>query len=420
MRSTTQRPYYGWYLAVTLALTETISWGIVFYTFTVFLTPMEAELGWSRAELTAGFSLMLLVAGVTAYPVGAWIDRHGARWMMTLGSIGASIFVIAWSLVSTQSAYYIVWIGLGVCSAAILYDPAFAVIAHWFHARRGTALAVVTFAAGFASTIFLPLADLLLRSFGWRTAVLILGLFLACVTVPLHAIMLRRRPSDLGLNPDGASHPPARSSAGGAVSTFGQAMRGRAFWMIALAFALISISASAIRIHFIPYLIEHDIDASSAAAATGIIGAMQVVGRVLFAPLDRRYSIQAVMIGVFALQTVSFVFLVLGSAHLLIGAFIVVFGAAQGAATLARPSILVELYGAENYGRISSILTFILTVTSTVAPLGASLIYDQFLDYQPVLWVVMLLALAGTGVAVIFHRRTGATMTAQPVSARPD
>ncbi|MFN8373649.1 MAG: MFS transporter [Anaerolineae bacterium] len=229
------KSYYGWYLAITLALTETISWGIIYYAFSVFLTPMERDLGWSRAELTGGFSLMWLVAGAMAFPVGAWIDKHGPRLLMTVGSIGASLLVIAWSQVTTQLMFYLIWAGLRA-----LYEPAFAVVAQWFQQRRSTALAIITFAAGLASTIFLPLSDALLRGFGWRTAVLILGLFLASVTIPLHALVLRRRPADMGLEPDGAMTA-AKTSAKPAPSiALKAALSGRAFWLLTAAFGLIS------------------------------------------------------------------------------------------------------------------------------------------------------------------------------------
>ena len=173
LRGSTTRPYYGWYIAITLALTETISWGILYYAFSVFLAPMEADLGWSRAELTGGFSLALLVMGAMAFPVGMWIDRHGARLLMTVGSIAATLLVIAWSQVTSLTAFYLIWTGIGVCAATVLYEPAFAVIAQWFRMRRSFALAIITFAAGLASTIFLPLSDALLRGFGWRTGVLL-------------------------------------------------------------------------------------------------------------------------------------------------------------------------------------------------------------------------------------------------------
>jgi sugar phosphate permease len=403
-----EKPYYGWVLAVTLAVTETISWGIIYYSFSVFLTPMENDLGWSRAELTGGFSLMLLVTGIMAFPVGAWIDKHGARALMTAGSIGASLLVIAWSMVTSLPTFYLIWAGLGVCAAAVLYDPAFAVITRWFRQRRSTALAIVTFAAGLASTIFLPLSDALLRSFGWRTAVLLLGIFLACMTIPLHALMLRSRPQELGLQPDGAALPGESSLISSANITFGDAMRGRLFWVLTLAFGLLYLSASAIRIHFIPFLIGAGVDSSTAAFATGAIGIMQVVGRVIFAPLDRRYSTRAIAVGIFGLHIVAMIFLLLGQTTLLIGVFIVVFGAAQGAVTLARPSILAEMYGVTHYGRISSIMVLFLTLTSTAAPLAASLLYDQTGSYQTVLWLVTLLAVAATFVVSLPTRDSSA------------
>jgi MFS family permease len=412
LRGTTPKHYYGWYVTITLALTETISWGIIYYAFSVFLSPMEQALGWSRAELTGGFSLALLVMGAAAFPVGAWIDRHGARLLMTAGSTGAALLVIAWSQVNSLPVFYLIWAGLGVCAATVLYEPAFAVIAQWFHQRRSTALAIITFAAGLASTIFLPLSDALLHHFGWRTAILILGLFLAIVTIPLHALILRRRPEDYGLLPDGI--PPTdvvKTSIRHGISLHA-ALHGRAFWWLTLGFGLASLSAAAIRVHFIPLLMGSGLDSGTAAMAAGSIGIMQVIGRIVFAPLDHRLSSRSIVIGIFGLQTLAIGFLLIGQAPVQIGLFILVFGASQGAATLARPSILAELYGTSHYGRISSVMAIFLTLTSTSAPLGASLLYDHFGSYQLVLWIVLILASAATTVVFLAKR----DMPQSPVS----
>jgi len=411
-RRTAPKPYYGWYIAVTLAVTETISWGILYYSFSVFLTPMQADLKWSRAELTAGFSLALLVMGAMAFPVGALIDRYGPRLLMTLGSVGASLLVIAWSQVSNQTVFYLIWAGIGACAATVLYEPAFTVIAQWFQKRRGAALATVTFAAGLASTIFLPLSDVLLHQSNWRTAVLTLGLFLAMMTIPLHALMLRRSPQTLRILPDGIAH----ESSGDVVKprdvSLHNALHSRIFWLLTLSFGLASLSAAAIRVHFIPYLIKSGVDATTAAFATGAIGIMQVLGRLVFAPMERRWSSTIMVIGVFALQTCALAILLIGQSQVFSALFIMLFGIAQGATTLARPSILAELYGSSHYGRISSVMAVFLTLTSTAAPLGASLLFDHFATYRPVVWLVVLLASTATGVAFLaksaasrFHRQ---------------
>lgn len=87
--------YYGWVLVVALGVTETVSYGILSYAFPVFIAPMEAELGWSRTQVTGAFSLAALVAGAAAVPVGRWVDRHGARALMTAGSVLSTLLLLA-------------------------------------------------------------------------------------------------------------------------------------------------------------------------------------------------------------------------------------------------------------------------------------------------------------------------------------
>lgn len=398
----TTKGFYGWHITIALAITETISWGIVYYAFSVFMTPMENDLGWSRAQITGGFSLALLITAGMAFPVGWWIDRHGARLLMTVGSVGATTLIMAWSQVTSLTGFYLIWAGLGICAAAILYEPAFAVISIWFVKQRSTALAVVTFAGGLASTIFLPLSDVLLDAFGWRDAVLGLGILLGVTTIPLHAIVLRRHPHDLGYLPDGAvqltTDAPQPKRSGVSLSN---ALHSRFFWLLTLAFSLAYLSAAAIRVHFIPFLVDAGIDASVAAYASGSIGLMQVAGRAIFAPLDHRLSTHVIVSGVFALQAAAMLILIAGASVWMIGLFIIIFGAAYGARTLARPAILAEVFGTSHYGRISSVMVIFLTLAATLAPVGAGWLYDTFGSYEPVLWVVLLLAIGATSVMLV-------------------
>ena len=378
--------YYGWYIAIVLAITETVSYGVLFYAFSVFITPMEAELGWSRAQLSGAFSLSLLIAGICAIPVGYWLDKRGSRLLMTLGSIGATMMVLLWSQVTTLPEFVIVMALMGFFGAAILYEPAFAVIATWFAHKRGTAMAVVTFIAGFSSTIFVPLTDALLVAYGWRQAVLILGILLGVITIPLHALVLRRRPADLGLEPDGDEEPVQTSER--RPIKLGTVFRSRFFWILTLAFALSSMSISAVRVHFIPLLISMGIHPSSAAIASGAIGVMQVIGRVIFAPIERRFSSKIMVIGVMALLALSLATLLLGSNPLLIFVFIALFGMAIGTHTLVRPLIVADTYGAAYYGRISSAMVIFLNLTGTTAPFAAGVIFDLFSSYEPMLMIV--------------------------------
>ena len=377
--------YYGWYIALALAITETVSFGVIFYAFSVFITPMEAELGWSRAEISGAFSLLWLITGIFAFPVGYWLDKHGSRLLMTLGSIGATVMVVLWSGVTTLSEFVVVMALMGFCSAAILYEPAFTVIAAWFMHKRGRAMAVLTLVAGFSSTIFVPLADALLVAHGWRQAVFILGILLGAITIPLHALVLRRRPRDLGLQPDGEAQPAEQGKS--ETIKLGAVFRSRFFWILTMAFALSTVSIAAVRVHIIPLLISLGLHPSSAAVGSGAIGVMQVVGRMVFATVERRFSSKTMAIGVFILLALSLATLLLGSSPLLIVLFVGLYGMAIGTNTLIRPLIVADTYGATFYGRISSTMVFFLTLARTGAPFAAGLIFDLFGSYSPMLIV---------------------------------
>ena len=160
---------------------------------------------------------------------------------MTAGSCVAVVLLVAWSAVRTLPAFYLIWAGLGVAMAAVLYEPAFWVVSAWFARRRGLALTVLTVIAGLASVIYVPLSGWLVASQGWRRALVILALLVLVGTLPIHALLLRRRPEDLGLVPDGKPipatlDPVAAGGAGRDDGTVGQAMRDSVFWLVATAF----------------------------------------------------------------------------------------------------------------------------------------------------------------------------------------
>lgn len=400
-----KRLYYGWYIALALAITETVSYGVLFYAFPVFIAPLEAEFGWTRGQLSGAFSLSILIAGFFALPVGYWLDKHGARLLMTCGSIGATIAVLLWSRVTAFPEFVAVMGLMGFFGAAILYEPAFAVIAAWFAQSRGTAMAVVTFVAGFASTVFTPLSHALLEAFGWRDAVFILGLILGAITIPLHALVLRRKPADLGLEADGAAAtitPAAKRPA----FSLRAVLRSRYFLLLTLAFALSTLSISAARIHFIPLLISVNIAPGSAALASGAIGVMQVVGRTLFAPIERRFSSRTMAVGVFTLLTISLATPLLGSSPAMIVIFVVLFGMAIGTHTLTRPLMVADTYGPAFYGRISSAMVIFLTLAGTTSPFAAGLIFDVFGSYSPMLALATSFSLFSVVLIWLLPKRT--------------
>ena len=378
--------YYGWIIVAVLSVTETITWGIVYYGFPVFLRPMEQDLGASRVAITAAFSVGLGVAALAGLPVGRWIDRRGGRGLMTLGSCLATALTFAWARVESLPALYGVWLLMGLAMAATLYEPAFAVVVSWFrHGRRDRALLTVTLVAGFASTIFMPIEAWLLERVGWRAVLTTLAVVLAVTTIPLHALMLRRSPMPL----DGRGADGARVTVPGL--TLGQAARTVVFWVLSVAFFVSNFSTAAVSVHLIPYLIERDYTATVAAAIIGWMGAMQVPGRMLFVPISVRLGARWMVASVFlgqALGLVQLPFITLIGTAL---PFIVIMGASNGMSMLSRATSLAQIFGPRHYGAISGAVALGANGARAIGPVGASLLLLGLGAYPAVFW-----ALAGS------------------------
>lgn len=151
-----RRAYPGWRMVWALAVTETISYGVLYYSFAAFLLPMQHSLGFSQATLTGAFSLSVLLTGAGAIPAGAWLDCCGARGLMTAGSLLGAGCVLVWARAGDVAGLYLAFAGIGLAGAAVQYQPAFATVNAYFDAQRRKALLTITMVAGLASTVFLP------------------------------------------------------------------------------------------------------------------------------------------------------------------------------------------------------------------------------------------------------------------------
>jgi MFS family permease len=398
-----QGPRHSWRLVATLAVTETTSYGILAYAFAVFLLPMQQELGWSRTALTGAYSLAIVVSGVAAIPVGHWLDHHGARVLMTAGSTAAALLVLAWAHVTGLGAYYTVWSGIGLAMAAVLYEPAFAVIATWFHdaAERTRALLALTVVAGFASVIYVPLAGWLVQTHGWRHALVVLAVLLIPLTVVPNATLPGRRPDHL----EGRAAPERHVAVARQ-----RALRDPALWWLAAGFFAATLATSTVTVHLVAYLREQHYSAGFAAAWTGLIGAMSVGGRILVTVLGRRWPLALTTAAIFAVQAVAIGVLLFTKGLAGVIAFVILFGLGVGLISLARAALIADFYGVAAYASINGILALLLTTARAAAPVAAATLRTATGSYQLVMGAVALCAaIASLAMehADRLHRRQG-------------
>ncbi|HLQ34387.1 MAG TPA: MFS transporter [Chloroflexota bacterium] len=377
------RMYYGWLLVVTLGVTTIISYGSSQYLFGVLVLPVTGELGWDRASLSGAFSLGLAVSGLFGLAVGRFIDRRGARTVMTAGSalLGASL--IGLSRVEPLPAFYLWWAGgIGLAQALTQYPVTFTVVANWFQRRRGSAMALVTVLGGLSSPIFIPLTGWLAPRLGWRETLLVLAGINLLLALPLHALVVRRHPEDLGLLPDGVATAEPVREAHLFGDTLRYAVRRLPFWTLTANICLNLLASNVIFTHQIAYLIGKGHAPELAAGVAGGLGLASVPARYVFNTMSDRIGPQGLLGVCSLLQTAGLAVLILfaGSTPGLV-IYVLVYGAAYGAASPLSASVRAAHFGRRSFGAITSAQGVLGLLSASLGTVGAGLLYDHLGSY---------------------------------------
>lgn len=372
----------GWGAVAALGVTQIVSWGSLYYAFPLLLAPIEQELGWYRASVVGAFSLSLLIAGLAAIPAGMVIDRFGGRMPMAWGSLTAAVLLAALSRSESLATFYAVWAGLGLCMAATLYEPAFAVIYRRFGADARKAVTALTLVAGFASMVFWPFTEWLVASVGWRDALMVLAAINLLICWPLHQFAL---PAPARLDP---SSRPQRTQASGREAV---PWRSSGFWLLAMVFAANMLAFAVLSVHLIPLLVERGMSSAQAAALAALIGPMQVAGRVVEYVLGRRFSAAAAGMTALVLLPAGLLLVIVGGASfVVVGPGLALYGASNGVMPIVRAVVPAELYGRERYATLNGALSVPVILARAAGPVAASFVWSATGGYGGTLWGLVL------------------------------
>jgi predicted MFS family arabinose efflux permease len=398
-------------MVAALAVTQTAGYGVLYYAFAVLLHPMATALNASTSAVTGALTASVLAGAVLAVPVGRWLDRHGGRALMTTGSLVATALVAAWSQVQTVAQLYAVLIGIGATTAMVLYEPALAVVVSWFppHQRARAVLGVIA-VAGLASTIFMPLTGALTDRYGWRTTLLILAALHGTITVPLHAVAVRkpRQPSTLERRPT----PRERALVVRA------AVRDRRFWWLTVAFVAHGAAMAAMTVHLVGFLIHKGHSTTFAATVAGLLGLLSVTGRLLLTGIASRVPLTTAVAVVFTVQAVAAAaLLAVAGSPVGAAAGVVAFGIGFGVASLAKPTLLADRYGTTAYATIAGILTTPITLAKATAPLAAAALLGNG-GYPAVLAAIGALCVVAAA-GILARAATPSAIAGPPVAEAP-
>jgi MFS family permease len=373
-----------------LSALQLITWGSVFYGFALFMAPLEAELGMSRAESSLGFSLMLLAEGVLAFPVGRWIDRGHERAIMTGGSLLVGLALWAHSSINSVPAFYAVWTLLGVGLAGTLYPPAFAVLTRRFPQHFRRAIIMLSFLGGLASTVFIPLVAWLIEAFGWRDTLQLLAALHLLVCAPVHGYLLRQAPQRAVL----ASTHTDRHTLMGYV-------RQPTFWQLAVFVVLLMGVTSALPAHMVSLLREAGMTESWAIAVPASIGVLQVVGRLGLYGFERPAAVHAVNRVVTLLIPLGFLTLLLSAGQGLWGmVFVVFYGLGNGMLTIVKGTVMAQYVSREHMGSLNGLLGLPMALARAAAPWLMGLLWSADAGYTHGLW--LMFAVSCVGVAALW------------------
>lgn len=376
------------------ALTQTIGWGTLFIPFALMVQPMEAELGWSRAELNGAFTLAILVSGVLAIPVGRWVDRHGGQAPLAWGSVLGSAMLAAWAMVDQLWVFYLLWFALGVAHATALWGPAMAVVvALAQHPMR--VITAITFITGFSGTIFIPLVAALISGFGWRGALWILA-------------VMQLLPALAAWWQFTGTRPPPPTQRARSEEAYRRTLRRPAFWGLALCFAAHAFIGVGLGAHLVPLLREAGLPEASVILLVALHGPLQVAARAGLFIAGSRASMRWVGMGAILLLPIALLWLAgAPAAFVWLLPFVFFWAVADGLLTIVRAAGTAEILGREGYGAVTGALTLIAVLPRTLGPITLALIWQADGGYGAVPWVLAAVGFLGAASFLLALRDRG-------------
>jgi sugar phosphate permease len=385
MRATALPVYYGWFVLAASAVSEMLVMGATAYASGLFVLPLQAEFHISRADANSSILILFLGASLAAPLVGKLLDRYPIRLVMTLGAIvlglsfaGIALAPALWMMaVILLVPAAVAFMSLGPLNTSTL-------AARWFHRRRGLAMGIAAVATSGGGFTVVPLLSMAIQHYGWRQALLYEGAAIAVIIIALALLVLRDRPSDLGLENhpenlerDAVTPPPERAPLG-----WKAVFTSRAFWIPSLTLAGVSGTCQATVITLVPYGVQLGVTPGAAALLISAFAISAGTTKVLAGLLADRVNPRLLLIGAAAFMTLSWLIPSLSPAYGALFASSCLAGIALGCALPTAAKLIATGFGA---GRFGSVMGWTYAMTLAMAILAVRFVgfmYDRFGSYH--------------------------------------
>jgi len=391
--------FQGWWIVAAGFVCTALLIGSTTYSFGLFVAPLSAEFGLSRANANIGFMALLLGFAVWAPLVGRLLDRRPARQVIAGGGMlfAAGFVLMGLSHSPTTMALLVLGpVSIGTLAAGAL--AANTIAARWFLRQRGRALGVLAVATSAGGFLMPPLVAFLMQSLGWRQALMAQGLFVGLVIATLGWLLMRDRPSDLGLTPDGQPLPQAGqgAAAGGEAWTLGKLLRTRNFWLLSCGAGILLGADQALLSSLIPYGTDAGLTLPQASLLVSTLTFSAILGKLAIGALADRYDKRLLFC---AVAVCNFAFLVIlllspGYATLLIACSII--GLAIGGTYPLWTTLAADCFGTASFGSVLGSMNLLMVPFSIVAVRYIGEVFDRSGSYDTALMTFMGTAVLST------------------------
>lgn len=356
-----------------------------FYSFSIFFKPIQQEFNWSRGITSMAFTMIYLVQAAACPFIGRFTDRYGPKKVMTVGALvtGAGLSIL--SMTTGILHFYVGYAVTGLGLSAVGLIPVSSVISNWFIKRRGLAIGIAASGMGLGGFGFTPIVgNILIPSLGWRMTYQVLALFSAALIVMLAAFVIKTRPQDMGLLPDGVvsvpqtdSHSQPRQRLVGLRPS--EAVRTSALWLIGVAFGLYFVSQGGATQHLVNDLTDVGFPTAMAVSIFSLVGLSNSAGKFMFGYVCDRLTPNYCAAISFFLELAATAMLVTlspASNPAMAWIFAALMGIGIGGWAPVLSTLVSQNFGLAYYGAVYGMVTLFQDIGLGIGPVFYGYVYD--------------------------------------------
>lgn len=375
MPATQSPPSYRWVMVAIGALMTCVTIGAMF-SLAVFMPPMSAATGWTRAGISSAMTLNFVFMGASSFGWGYLSDRIGARPVVLIGAVLLGVVLVLASRAESLLAFQLSYgIGVGVAGGAF-FAPMMAAVTGWFDTHRSLAVSLVSAGVGVAPATVSPFAAWLLASHDWRSAMMTIGLLASAILVPA-ALFVRNAAQDAPA-PAGDAAAPAPAGE----MSLSAAFRSPQFALLAVTYFLCCAAHSGPIFHIMSFAMTCGISAMAAVSIYSVEGVAGLGGRLLLGLAADRFGVKRVLVIGLLLQAVVIGCYLAISELTAFYVLAVLFGAAYGGVMPLYAVLAREYFGQRVMGSVIGAMTMASSFGMALGPIAGGWVYDRFSLYD--------------------------------------